>query len=554
MNKRLFVIIVIVAVAFAVIGFIIARVTTPTSSGNASAPGSQAERKILYYKDPMQPWITSDKPGKAADGMDLVPVYEGEASTEPGVVKINPAIVQDIGVTTEPVKRIRLTKTIHAVGRVDYNETRTSILTVKVSGYVEKLYADYVGKPVRSGEPLMEIYSPDLVAVQEEYLRSLDYQKSLSSSNDPAIQKGAAQLVGSTRKRLLYWDITEEQIKGLENSGAARKTLTLYSPVNGVVVEKDVYEGMKISAGMNLAKVADLSTVWVTADVYAYELPWAKIGDEAVVNSPYNPGISLKGRVLFIYPFIQEDTRTAKVRLEFPNPGLLLKPAMYVDVNIKSSVSLDALVVPEQAVIRTGTRDVVVVSRGGGYFKPVDVKLGVLAGGYYQILSGLQDGETIVTSSQFLIDSESNLKAALAGMTHQHGGMPGGGKETPQQASPSSPEQQHEGAMPPMPGMSHPASPSSPEQQHESAMPPMPGMSHPASPPAQSGHQHKPATPPPKKHQHEAPQPEASMIDPVCGMTASPEFEHTYQGKKYNFCSNEDMEKFKANPEKYVKK
>jgi RND family efflux transporter MFP subunit len=425
MNRKFLLITLVVALISLSAGFFIARFSFSADPAGASAAESssgKSERKILYYKDPMHPWITSDKPGKAPDcGMDLVPVYEGEEEMEEGIVKINPAIVQNIGVKIEPVKRMKLTKTIRTVGRVDYDETKIAVITTKISGWIEKLYVDYTGKFVRKGEPLFEIYSPELVTAQEEYLQAINYRKSVSGSRDPNIIEGAEQLVESAKKRLLYWDITEEQIEELERTGQVRKTLTLYSPVDGIVVEKNIFLGMKISQGMNLMSIADLSTVWIYADIYEYELPWVKVGADAEVELSYIPGKVMRGKVTYIYPFLQSDTRTVKVRLEFPNPEFLLKPDMYVNVRINSDVAINALVIPEQAVIRTGTRDIVVLALGGGRFKSVEVKLGVLADGYYQVLDGLKENQNIVTSSHFLIDSESNLKAALAGMTHQHG-------------------------------------------------------------------------------------------------------------------------------------
>ncbi len=505
MKAKLILVFILISFASLFAGFFIGKLVH-SGKGEVSPNNQKVERKILYYKDPMHPWITSDKPGKAPDcGMDLVPVYEGEEETEEGVIKIDPAIVQNIGVRIEPVRRMKLTKTIRTVGRIDYNEKKIAIITTKVSGWIEKLYVDYTGKFVRKGEPLFEIYSPELVTAQEEYLQAINYKRSISGSKDPNIIEGANQLIESARKRLLYWDISEEQIKEIETTRQIRKTLVLYSPVDGVVVEKNIFQGMKISQGMNLMKIADLSTVWVYADVYEYELPWVKTGEEAEIEISYLPGKTLKGKVEYIYPFLQSDTRTVKVRLEFENPDYFLKPDMYVNVNIKSKIAIDALVVPEQSVIRTGKRDIVVVALGGGRFKSVDVKLGVLADGYYQVLDGLHENQNIVTSSHFLIDSESNLKSALAGLTHQYGGS-------------MVPETQ--------------------EHKHEE------------KPKTNEHKEHE------MKHDHiEKKSNGEKVIDPVCGMEIKPneELSFVYKGKKYYFCMKADLEKFKKNPEKYVK-
>jgi RND family efflux transporter MFP subunit len=417
--------VIFIALISSIGGYLIGKKFSGREEGQSKTAILKSEKKILYYKDPMHPWITSDKPGKAPDcGMDLVPVYEGEEEMEDGIVKIDPVIVQNIGVKIEPVKKMKLTKTIRTVGRVDYDERKIAVITTKVSGWIEKLYVDYTGRFVKKGEPLFEIYSPELVTAQEEYLQALNYRESVARSGDPNIIEGANQLVESARKRLKYWDINEEQIKELENKKQVRKTLTLYSPVDGVVIEKNIFLGMKISQGMNLMKIADLSSVWIYADIYQYELPWVRVGEDAEVEVSYIPGKILKGKVVYIYPFLQPETKTIKVRLEFANPGYLLKPDMYVNVSIKSKVAINALAIPEQSVIRTGTRDIVVVALGGGRFKSVEVKLGLLADGYYQVLDGLRENENIVTSSHFLIDSESNLKSALSMLTHQHEDFP----------------------------------------------------------------------------------------------------------------------------------
>ncbi len=522
MTKKSVLIALIISLISLSAGYFLAGIYNPWSSDSKGNPKSEikSERKILYYKCPMHPQVTSDKPGKCGIcGMDLVPVYEGEEEFEEGVVRIDPAVVQNIGVKIEPVKRMKLTKTIRTVGRVDFDERRIAIITTKISGWIEKLYVDYTGKFIRKGEPLFEIYSPELVVAQEEYLQAISYKKSVSGSRDPNIIDGANQLVENARKRLLYWDITEEQIEELERTKQVRKTLRLYSPVDGIVVEKNVFLGMKIMQGMTLLKIADLSSVWVYADVYEYELPWVKIGEKAEVELPYIPGKILKGRVTYIYPYLQPGTRTVKVRLEFENLGYFLKPDMYVNVNIKSKVAIYALVVPEQSVIRTGKRDIVVVALGGGRFKSVEVELGVLADGYYQVLEGLHEYQNIVTSSQFLIDSESNLKSALAMLNHQHGES-----MAPQEQKDKSYE--------------HREMKTSQEQNHE----------------------HWELTVP-QEHKHKSQdvkqlEKKDKVIDPVCGMEIEPneELSYVYKGKKYYFCMRSDMEKFKKEPERYLKK
>jgi membrane fusion protein, copper/silver efflux system len=491
--------------------------------------GSGGERKIAYYKDPMHPWYTSDKPGKAPDcGMDLVPVYEGESDVQG--IKINPVTIQNIGVQTETVERRKLSKVIRTVGKIDYDERRVYSVNSKIMGWVEKLYVDYTGKAVRKGEPLMELYSPELVTTQEEYLQALQYQKNLQQSSMSEAKKGADGLVQSARRRLLYWDISENEIQGLEERGTPKKTMTIYSPVDGFVMQKMVQKGQNIMAGMELYKIADLSTVWVLADIYQYELPWVKVGQSVDIELSYISGKSFKGKITFVYPYLSEDTKTAKVRIEVANtPTLELKPDMYATVKIVSPVAVNAIAVPDQAIIRSGQRDIVVVALGGGYFDPRDVKLGVTADGYVQILQGIKEGEKIVVSSQFLIDSESNLKAAISQMTGNSG--------TPVKLASDKTMQPIDEKQPSeMDHSKHVMSTSDMQHDHDGS----------ATKNKNTEHQIKNEKNDEAKTQ--------SFIDPVCGMEAviSKETEYTFKGKTYYFCSPEDKETFKKDPEKYV--
>ena len=380
------------------------------------------KKKIAYYQDPMHPWYTSDKPGTAPDcGMDLVPVYEGEGNVEG--IKIDPVTVQNIGVKIETVEKRKLEKTIRTVGKVEYDETKVYSINTKIMGWVEKLHVDYTGKYVQKGQPLLEIYSPELVSTQEEYLQAIKYQKKMLASSSPEAQRGSNDLIESAKRRLEYWDISEKEINELEKRGTPNKTMTIYSPVDGIVTEKMVLQGQNIMAGMELFKIADLSNVWVIADVYQYEVPWIKNGQEIELNLSYLPNKSYKGKITYIYPFLNEESKTVKVRAEVRNTASYdFKPGMFANVNIKSPVSIDAVAVPEQSLIRSGERTVAVISLGGGYFDPREVKTGVNASGYVQILDGIKEGEKIVTSSQFLIDSESNLKAAI-NLMRGHVGM-----------------------------------------------------------------------------------------------------------------------------------
>lgn len=507
------------------------QITSPTpkksSDGMDFVPvyaeqSSGGQKRIAYYKDPMHPWFTSDKPGKAPDcGMDMVPVYEGESDTKG--IKIDPVTVQNIGVKVEEVTRRKLTRVIRTVGKIDYDEQKLYSINTKIMGWVEKLYINYTGKVVHKGDPLMELYSPELVTTQEEYLQALRYRKALEQSTVDEAKKGSDDLIQSARRRLLYWDIPESEIKALEERGVPRKTMTIYAPVDGIVTEKMIQQGQNVMAGMELYKIADLSTVWVLADIYQYELPWVKIGQVVDIQLSYLPGRSFKGRITYIYPYLSEETKTAKARIEVSNTSSFdLKPDMFATVKIVSGIMVSAVAVPDEAIIRSGERNIVVVALGGGYFDPRDVKLGVQAEGYVQILDGVREGEKIVVSSQFLIDSESNLKAAISQMSG-HEGM-----DMSKPMPPSEPGKGEEKAKPKTPA-------------HEKMD--MPGMT------------------PPRQRQDSAensveatPAADDKRIDPVCGMVADPSgrYHVTYKGNAYYFCSEADMDTFKNEPEKYT--
>ncbi len=405
---------------------------------NGSAPesgaGEAGSRKILYYRDAMNPSHTSSHPGKAPDGMDMVPVYEDEAGGEPGMVKIDPAVVQNIGVTTETATVRELTKDIRASTTIELNETAISNVNTKVMGWVENLYVDYTGQRVDKGQPLLTIYSPDLVSTQEEYLQTLQYRNNLSAGSSEA-GRGALDLVESSRRRLRNWDISEAQIDAIAKSGIPQKTMTIYSPAGGVVLEKMVQAGQNVTPGMELYKIGNLSTVWAIARVYQEDLPFIHLGANAVIDVPSAIGKEFSGKVEFIAPVLDAATRTAEVRIGIRNtPDFSLKPQMFVNVQISSAAALKALCVSEQAILHTGKRDVVIIALGNGLFRPQELRLGVSANGFTQVLSGLTAGQTIVTSSQFLIDAESNLRQAvgqMSGMEMPMQGAPGSGKAAP---------------------------------------------------------------------------------------------------------------------------
>ncbi len=396
--------------------------TAAIHEGHSEEKKSDGERKIKYWQAPMNPGEIYDKPGKSAMGMDLIPVYEDQVSSG-SAVQIDPVTVQNMGVRTANVEKTDFSRSIRTIGKIDYNEENIFIVSSKISGWIEKLYVDYTGKPVRKGQPLLEIYSPDLVTTQQEYLLALKNKKLIGETQFASIREGAESLLNSTRQRLLYWDIPESLIKGLEESGEVRKTLRLESPVNGVVVQKNVIEGLHIKEGMSLYQIADLSTIWVYVSIYDNEVPWVRVGQSATMELSYLPGKVLQGRVAYIYPYLDEKARDVKVRLEFPNPGMDLKPGMYANVWIKTPAIEDAIVVPSEAVIRSGQRNLVFVTRGNGRFEPREVRIGEESdNGKIRIVSGLLENEEVVISAQFLLDSESRLQEAIQKMLQEKAG------------------------------------------------------------------------------------------------------------------------------------
>lgn len=366
-------------------------------------------RKILYWRAPMNPKEVYDKPGKSAMGMDLVPVYADQVSGGP-TIRINPVIQQDMGIRTSPVLKGPLIHTIRTYGHITADETRTTRVNLKTSGWVEKLDVDFTGKFVEKGDPLLEIYSPELVAAQEEYLVA---RRTLSAGT----RKTSDNLLKAALRRLRYFDVAESEIRGIAAAGKVKKALKIRSPFTGYVIKKHVEEGDYIPKGDEIFQISDLSHVWVDAHIYEYELPWIHQGQEAVMTLSYLPGKTFTGRVTFVYPYLQPKTRDVVIRLEFKNPHLELKPDMYADVEIDAVAKKPGLYIPSEAVIRSGTRNLVFVVRGPGEFSPRDVILGPsLDGGNVEIKAGLIKGETVVTSGQFLLDSESNLKEAVQKM------------------------------------------------------------------------------------------------------------------------------------------
>ena len=394
-----------------------------TSSGTVAPVGNpvKKERKLLYYRNPMGLPDTSPTPKKDPMGMDYVAVYEGEedggSGTEPNSanqIKISTEKVQKLGVRTEAAQLRTLDRTIRAAGRIEPDERRTYAVSPKFEGYVERLHVNVTGQAVGKGQPLFEVYSPELVSAQREYAIAVQGVDSLQEAGGSA-QAGMKQLADSSLQRLKNWDISEEQVKALAKSGETKRTLTFRSPVSGIVTEKKALQGMRFMPGEALYQVTDLSAVWVVAEVFEQDIGLIKMGAQAKVRINAYPDKVFEGKISYVYPSLNEATRTVPVRVEMANPGLLLKPAMFAQLELPVAGKGAVVTVPASAVIDSGTRQVVLIQKGEGRFEPRDVKLGARSDTNMEILDGVKEGEQVVVSANFLIDAESNLKAAISG-------------------------------------------------------------------------------------------------------------------------------------------
>jgi Cu(I)/Ag(I) efflux system membrane fusion protein len=405
---------VVLAITLVVVVFGRSNNASPVKRGDPHAAHKAAGKKMLYWVDPMHPAYKSDKPGTAPDcGMDLVPVYEGDAGPEGGAqsdvkgysnVKLTTERQQLIGVQTGIAETRSIARTVRTVGRVAIDETRLHKITTKFDGYIEKLYVDYTGKEVRRGQPLFSVYSPELLATQQEYLLAV------------RAAKQSPLLLESARRRLQLWDIGASDIRRLEQTGETRKSLVISSPANGFVMTKNAIEGARIAAGEPMFELADLDRVWILADVYESELAFVRVGTSASITLSYLPGRTFTGKVTFITPTVDPMTRTAKVRIEVDNRDGSLKPEMFAEVVIPEPAR-NVTVVPESAVLATGTRSVLFVVKDDGTFEPRQVESGVKSERFIEIRRGVEAGEKVATQANFLIDSESRLKAALAQMS-----------------------------------------------------------------------------------------------------------------------------------------
>ncbi|MFA6147839.1 MAG: efflux RND transporter periplasmic adaptor subunit [bacterium] len=412
-------------------GMKLTKIESGPAPGRAAAPSSATvakpsggARKILFYRNPMNPNVTSKTPAKDEMGMDFVPVYEDEAkggaSGNPpegyATVQIGAERVQLAGIRSAAAVRETIRRPVRASGVVVADETRVRRVQAKIEGWIEKLYVNFTGKLVTKGEPLLDIYSPDLVATQREYLLAragVDRMKESPYQDAREMSSGLAQ---AARTRLKLFDVPESFIEELERTGKVRRTVTMKAPVSGYVTGKEIFEGTRVMPGMDLLTVTDLSRVWIDADLYEYEAQSVRVGQTAVLDTVADTGTKMKGRVSFIYPTFSPETRTLKVRFEFPNPGLRLKPQMYVNVSLDLQ-GATGVVVPDSALIETGVRTIAFVEPGNGTFEPREVKVGVRGNGKAQILSGVKEGEMVAVGANFLLDSESKLRAALTKMT-----------------------------------------------------------------------------------------------------------------------------------------
>jgi Cu(I)/Ag(I) efflux system membrane fusion protein len=380
-------------------------------AGTSPAATQSGERKIKYYKSTMNPGETSQQPGKDSMGMDMVPVYDDQAAAaDSSAISVDPVTIQTMNIQTTEIMRGPLRRTIRTVGSVEHSEAATVDVTTKFRGWVEKLYVDSTGQQVHRGDPLFEIYSPELYSAQTEYLAAQAAESGTPSAEDQV-------MLDSARTKLKFYDISDAQIAELGKTRSAKKTLTIGAPIDGYVMEKMVVQGQMVEPGMKLYELVNHDTIWVLAQVYEQDLPLIQLGQEVLVSVTSLPGAQFRGRVAFIYPTLDEKTRSATIRAEFHNPGHLLKPGMYATMQINAEVEASALLVPDSAVLRSGGKNTVFVALPGGKFDPRTVVLGPEAeNDRYEVISGLQAGERVVTSGQFMLDSESQLREAIQKM------------------------------------------------------------------------------------------------------------------------------------------
>ncbi len=391
------------------------------ASDSASSTSQQAAadtHKILFWYDPMHPAYKSDKPGIAPDcGMALVPKYAEEQSATPmpaGTVTLSEDKQALAGVRTVAVRRAALVRDIRTTAEIVGDESRISHIHLKASGYIDRVYVDSVGQLVHKGDALFTLYSPDMVAAEEEYLIARRGMTTLGSAPISEVRQGAASLLSSSRQKLKLLDVSDEQIAALDTKGEIARELTFYSPVSGFVTDRKAFPQASITPDTEIYTVSDLSSVWANADIYEYEVPYVHLGQKVTFTLSYYPGKTYTGAISYIYPTVDPQTRTVKVRVEIPNPNFVLKPQMFADATLQVDYGR-ALLVPQEAVLNSGMVQQVFVVHPGGVFEPRVITIGPVVNGQAAVLSGLKEGEIVVSSGNFLIDSESRLKSSAGG-------------------------------------------------------------------------------------------------------------------------------------------
>jgi len=405
----------------AVLGAVAGGYWLGTKSGGTATDVSSSSPEVnepLYYQNPMNPEVTSPVPAQDSMGMDYIPVYadDDQSSGPAGTVRIDPVTVQTIGVRTTTAERRSMSRSIQTVGRVDYDEKRLVRLHPKTDGWIEQLFIDTTGAAVKQDAILLSLYSPQLVSTQQEYVLALRNLETLRASPFPDVRQGAEELVETTLERLRLLDVPDHQISDLTKTLEIKKELHIHSPAAGIVINIGAREGQYVTPQTELYTIADLSKVWVYVDIYEDELPWVHVGDQATIKITALPGKTFQGTLSYIYPYAERKTRTIKVRMEFDNVDLLLKPDMFADVSIEASTLPDVIVVPSEAIVRSGVREQIFIQRAPGKFEPREVTLGVSSKGWTEIKAGIAPGDEVVVSAQFLIDSESKLREAAAKM------------------------------------------------------------------------------------------------------------------------------------------
>jgi Cu(I)/Ag(I) efflux system membrane fusion protein len=421
MNNKitLTVLVVLVGLGGAVGGYWYAKQQYASEqSDHANTANATSMNEPLLYRSPMNPEVTSPVPAKDPMGMDYIPVYADadQGSSPAGTVSIDPVTEQSIGVRIGTVERRSISRAINTVGRIDYDEKRLVELHPKTEGWIEQLFVDTTGEQVSKNAILLSLYSPQLVSTQQEYVLALKNFETLKESQFEDVRRGAEELINASLERLRLLDVPEHQITLLTNTLKVKKGLHILSPAAGVVTSIGARQGQFVTPQTKLYTIADLSKVWLYVDVYEDELPWVAVGDKATISVTAIPGTTFEGVLSYIYPYAESMTRTIKVRMEFDNPDGLLKPDMFADVTIKARELHDVIVVPSESIIRSGIREQVFVQRGPGKFEPRDVTIGVSSEGLTEIITGVEPGEQVVVSAQFLIDSESKLREATAKM------------------------------------------------------------------------------------------------------------------------------------------